>query len=162
MDSFYTTQQEGDLVTQYKGLVTSLAYTFARKNNACNELDDYIQICNMGLLRAIRKYKGINSLSTMAWRYIRWEMLNHITRTKSKYQCKLNNFYVENVATQEPLYNLDEYLPTLSKDESNILTMRLSGFTFMEIGTVIGFSRYTARKRYMSIINKIKVVNQEL
>ena len=153
----YTTQQEGDLVKKYKGLVTSLAYNFAVKNNAYSELDDYIQIGYIGLLKAIRKYKGFNNLSTMAWKYIRWEILNHISRANKCNTCS----FVENVATSEPTYNFNEYLPTLSNDESNVLQLRLSGYTFIEIGTVIGYSRYTARNRYISIINKIRTANME-
>lgn len=156
--SIYTTKQEGDLIVKHKGLVTSLAYNFVIKNNAYSELDDYIQICYIGLLKAIRNYKGINSLSTMAWKYIRWEMLNHIERTKKhKHVCS----FIENVATSEPIYKLNEYLPDLSNDESHILKLRLSGCTFVEIGTVIGYSRYTARNRYMSIVNKIRTANME-
>lgn len=156
--SIYTTQQEGDLIVKYKGLVTSLAYNFVVKNNSYGELDDYIQVCYIGLLKAIRNYQGINSLSTMAWKYIRWEMLNHISRTKKH---KHTYSFIENVTISEPMYKFNEYLPDLSNDESHILKLRLSGYTFMEIGTVIGYSRYTARNRYMSIVNKIKTANMD-
>ena len=146
--------RESDLVAKHKRLVISLAYNFAKQSRNFNDLDDYTQVGYIGLLKAIRNYKGINSLVTMAWKYINWEILNYIAKNNKLYKCEFNNN--DFIFSDKNPQNFDDYLPSLSQDESNILHLRISGYTFIEIGTVIGYSRYNARNRYMSVLNKIQ------
>lgn len=150
--SFYTQEQESDLVSQHMGLVTSLASILLTD---ADELEDYIQIGYIGLLKAIRKYEGYNAFSTMAWRYIFWEIQKS---QKKKVVKTYTNFNCDSVIDESTPFQ--HYLPALKQEESHILNLRLSGYTYPEIGQNIGRSRYVARNKLVAVINKIKKANK--
>lgn len=148
-------------------LVVSLVKSLRPPNRT--EFDEYLQHGRIGLLKAIRKHDPNKAkLSTLAWFYIRWEIIRYINKAKkaqnlhneAAYHVVARNKAREDSAFSPELY---EYLPSnLSKSELTVILMRHQGYTFQEIGKALGnYTRGWASKLYKSAIEKIQDANKE-
>jgi len=94
-------------------------------------------------------------LPTLAWHYIRWDIIRHIKKQKW-YEPILN------ILPSPEVNNLWEYLPSnLSKQELEILTLKQIGYTFKEIQQELGqYSISWISQIYQNILKKIKEANE--
>lgn len=151
------TQREEQLVLDNMGLVVSLAKSFRPPNPT--ELDEYIQLGRIGLFKAIRKHDPSKAkLSTLAWLYIRWEIIRYIESQNKNITLPL---------LTDKSYDVDmsiwEVLPdSLTDIEKQVVALRLEGRTFKDIGKKLGdYSRGWANTLYTRAIKKANEANQE-
>ena len=158
---------EESLISQNMGLVITLARSFKPKNTI--ELDDYIQSGRIGLWKAIRKHdpeKG--ALSTIAWYYIRWEIIRNMPSSK-KQQGAIQTVNFTDLCSSLP--NLIEGKPcniilseleptSLTSKERDVLRLRAAGHTMKDIGVEFGHSRGWANETFKSAIKKVKDANK--
>jgi len=162
-------EREEQLILDNMGLVVSLARSFKPKDAL--ELDDYIQSGRIGLWKAIQKHNPKRgALSTIAWYYIRWEIIRNMPkshRSKGK-ELKLVNFtdfpyglpkVIENKDYETILSELEP--SNLTVKEKGVLRLRVAGYTMQEIGERFGHSRGWANETFKSAINKVRDANQE-
>ena len=147
------------MIEENMGLVVLLAKSFRPRDD--EERDEFVQLGRIGLWKAILKHDPRRSqLSTTAWHYIRWEILRHLQR-KSSQDLQLD----ETIPVEDSKISLDslwEYLPdSLSDKERTVLSLRLDGYTFVDIGNKMGFSRGWANNTYRSAVDKIQDANSE-
>ena len=165
---FITDDSVSKLLSDNHGLVVSVAHSLRPPN--ATEFDEYIQLGTIGLWKAIQKHDPSKAkLSTMAWYYIRWEIIRYINKSKkyhtlinsddAQYRCKL--VCEERTKSLTPSSELIESLPnTLSQSELRVISMRNEGYTFREIGTELGgYTRVWANNIFKSALKKIKDVN---
>jgi len=147
---------EGDLIRKNMGLIIKLAHSFNPANST--QLDDYIQLGRIGFLKALRKHNPERgALSTLAWHYIRWEIIGHINREKVTPLPLLE----EPGLINDKHTKLTELFPsTLTNHERNIIQLRAEGFSFKAISTLHNQTRYWANKHYKSAVRKIKCANK--
>jgi len=154
------------LIADNMGLVVNIVKSLRPPNRT--EYEEYVQLGIIGLWKAIQKHDHSKAkLSTMAWYYIRWEIIRYINKSK-KYHTLVNNtdahYRCELVAKERSLSfkpnELQESLPsTLSPSELVVVNMRSQGYTFQEIGNELGgFTRGWANKLFKSALEKIKDV----
>jgi len=155
---------ENDLIGKNIGLIIKLARSFNPANST--QLDDYIQLGRIGFLKAIRKHDSTRGqLSTLAWHYIRWEIIRYINKEQINplpllEEPRLVDHY-ECIGDKDKFKVLTELLPnTLTNNERSIIQLRAEGFTFAAIGTLHNQTRYWANKHYKLAVKKIKVANQ--
>lgn len=150
-------QNEQDLIESNTGLVISIAKHFKPRNPT--ELDEYVQLGRIGLLKAIRKYDPEKSkLSTYAWYYIHGEISKHITSESRRVHTVELTDHAQDYDTE----NILECFPnTLTEIESEIINMRLKNHSFAEIGKFFGRTRFWANKNYNEALNKIRNVYEE-
>ena len=140
------------LIEDNMGLVVQLAKSFT---NNPEVLDEYIQLGRIGLWRAIKKHdpkKG--KLSTIAWNYIRWEIIKHFNKNKKFMHKPLYDEYLCYNESVKPW----EYIPDLTKLEHEVLQLKYEGCTFREIGYEFGKTKNWAYKIFNGIRKKIRDV----
>jgi RNA polymerase sigma factor (sigma-70 family) len=161
--------REQQLILDNMGLVVSLARSFNPRNN--QELEEYIQSGRIGLWKAIKKYdanKG--ALSTIAWNYIRWEIIRSLPDSKKMRNKNLkqvcftdiseSNFALAEYYDESSRQEIQELLPdSLTKQEQALIMLKLDGFTMNEIGNYFGKSRVWAHTIYKKAFEKIKEAN---
>tara|TARA_R110002051_G_scaffold325290_1_gene426884 strand:+ start:2039 stop:2551 length:513 start_codon:yes stop_codon:yes gene_type:complete len=162
-------EKEEQLISDNMGLVVSLARSFKPRNAL--ELDDYIQSGRIGLWKAIQKHNPKRgALSTIAWYYIRWEIIRNMPKTNraKEQELKLVNFtdlpYSLPRITEDKKYEnvFNELEPnSLTLKERKILRLRVCGYTMQEIGHHFGHSRGWANEAFKSAIKKVRDANQE-
>lgn len=141
------------------GLVVLLAKSFNPRNE--DEYEEFVHLGRIGLWKAHLKYDPARSrFSTMAYYYIRWEILRHLSKKPSEAQLD------EAIVIEDTKFNLDniwEYLPkNLSDKERKVIELRLvDNHTFVDIGKIMGYSRGWANNTYKSALEKIEHANQE-
>ncbi len=148
-------EREEILIQQNTGLIISRAKTF--KPHSPELLDEYIQIGRIGLLKAIRKHDPSRSaLSTLAWKYIGWEIMRYLNKENRHTAERLNNN-----GHYSPELELWEILPdTLSEKERQVVEMRWQGLTFREIGFELGdFTKGWANRLFKTAAEKIREAN---
>lgn len=151
---------EDKLIRSNLGLVIKIAKGFNPRD--INELDEYIQIGTIGLLKAIRKYNpNKGKLSTIAWPYIYYGILK-VIQTQIKYNeaLPMETFFNNSAVVVTPT-SLKTLLPnSLTSLEKQIIHMRLEyKHTFKEIGSQLGgYTRGWANKKYKTAIQKIRRV----
>jgi RNA polymerase sigma factor (sigma-70 family) len=151
--------EQEQLILDNMGLVVSIARSL--KPSSDLELEEYIQSGRIGLWKAIQKHnpkKG--KLTTIAWYYIRWEIIGNMPSNKlkkgKKASLSLVNFtdiikskhgnqeedVYHQAGSYEPLVPfLDEVKPSiLSEREERLLDLRAAGYTMKEIGAELGRS----------------------
>lgn len=139
------------------GLVIYIANGFKPKNDY--ELDEFIQLGRIGLWKAIKKYDPSRNteFSTIAWYYIKGEILRQITKENKRKEFCTDKFYDAESNEQERVW---EYMPdSLSDQEKQIFQMKLEGYSFIEIGKTLGYSRAWATNVFKRIASKIKDKN---
>jgi len=151
--------REQQLILENTGLVVSLAKSFKPKNSL--EFEEYVQSGRIGLWKAIKKHepkKG--ALSTIAWYYIRWEIIRGIVFNNKAQPVRFADLGVDIdsfLGSQQPPDNIQDIQPdTLNTIEKEVLKMRSSGYTMREIGESFSRSRGWANEKFKSAINKIK------
>ena len=113
----------------------------------------------IGLLKAIRAHDPKKAkLSTLAWLYIRWEIIRYIEDQKKKMTLPL--------LIDKPYYtteNIWEFFPdNLTDVEKEVLTYKLEGRTLKDISKRIGgCSREWANNICKSAIKKVYEANEE-
>lgn len=145
--------QENNIIEQYTPLVESFVGSFNPIDNST--FNDYKQAGLIGLLKAVRSYDNKRSFVKFASTCIKNEILNHI-RTEQKHR-HIPFFYIPRSNIHNSLW---EYLPKLPIIEYKILMLRIQGYTFKEISSILNlFSRYWISYRYKKIIKHIKKAN---
>jgi RNA polymerase sigma factor (sigma-70 family) len=166
--SIYTPEQIEHMVHDNMGLVVYLAKSLRPPN--ITEFDEYVQLGRIGLWKAIKKFDPSKKtkLSTIAYDYIRWEIIRYIGKQKKQQQLMENPLLIsytqqndkrKTALTLPP--ELPELLPTnLTPSELQTVQMRNEGYTFEEIGKELGgYTRGWANKLFKSAIEKIKNAN---
>jgi len=150
---------EQQLILENTGLVVSLAKSFKPKNSL--EFEEYVQSGRIGLWKAIKKHepkKG--ALSTIAWYYIRWEIIRGIVFNSKMQPVRFADLGVDVdsfLDRRKPPDNIQDVQPdTLNAIEKEVLKMRSRGYTMKEIGENFSRSRGWANEKFKSAINKIK------
>lgn len=150
--SYYTAEQESQLVSDNLALVAHLAKKFSPRRQ---DLQDYIQAGSMGLLRAIRRHDpNLGSITTFAWNPIRWEILSYIERNQRNDE-PLDGIQLLYEENDNPLWS---YVPDdVSPEEQRIVEWRAEGYSFREIGEKLGGrSRNYASRVYKLAAAKMK------
>jgi RNA polymerase sigma factor (sigma-70 family) len=158
MKKHQATINENELIEKHQGLIRIIARRFNPPNET--EMEEYIQEGNIALLKASRKFniKKGHQLSTLAWTYIVRAISQYIYIKKKK-------DWIEPLGSKDigyfPSEKLWESLPDgLSTTESEILSMRLNGSTFKEIGEKFGYTKAWASKTLNKLMQKIKTINE--
>ena len=166
-----TRERDEQLILANMGLVVSLARSFKPKDAL--ELDDYIQSGRIGLWKAIQKHNPKRgALSTIAWYYIRWEIIRNMPKSRrlKEQELKFVNFTDLSYAaiapgkTEGKNYEmiLGELEPNnLTAKERRVLRLRICGYTMQEIGEHFGHSRGWANEKFKSATKKVRDANQE-
>jgi RNA polymerase sigma factor (sigma-70 family) len=144
---------EQELILSNTGLVVKIAKNFKPRNPT--ELDEYVQLGRIGLLKAIRRYNpSIGKLSTYAWYYIHGEIARYITKENKHVMCSLDSVAEE---INIPAESIEDALPnSLTDTERQIIKMRLANHSFSAIGDSFGKTRFWANKVFHSAIVKIQ------
>lgn len=144
------------LFEENMGLVISISKQFKPKND--NEFDEFVQLGRIGLWKAIKAYdKSRGKLSTLAWYYIRWEIMKYINQEKKERVNVKNDIDIPSI-DKDILW---EYLPsTLSDLESKIINLHLDGYSFIDIGEKTGFSKTWVHSIYHKALKKISDANK--
>tara|TARA_R110002020_G_scaffold229704_1_gene440504 strand:- start:27959 stop:28471 length:513 start_codon:yes stop_codon:yes gene_type:complete len=161
--------REEQLILENMGLVVSLARSFKPKNTL--ELDDYVQSGRIGLWKAIQKHNPKRgALSTIAWYYIRWEIIRNMPKTHRLKESGLNLINFTDLPYSSPMMAEDKKYETvfselepssLTVKEKKVLRLRICGYTMQEIGSHFGHSRGWANEAFKSAIKKVQDANQE-
>lgn len=153
-------QNEELLIQENIGLVIHIAQSFKPRNPL--ELDEYVQLGRIGLLKAIRNYDSSKAaLTTFAWYYISGEIKRYLQSEKrfsSKHLCT-DAYDTEST----PQLNVEDYLPScLTTTEKFIVLKRLEKYSFREIGNLLGGKpRGWTDKQYHKAVKKIKDYYEE-
>lgn len=148
-----------ELVDDNYGLLVSQALLF---NPRQQDLDDYIQVAAIGLIKAIKKFDPSRTVdgkkvkfSTYATVCIRNEIKNYL-RDEGKH--KLINMLPETDIPQEiNMEVLEEYLPkNLTKLERKAITLRVMNYSYEEIALQTNQSRNTIRTCLHNAYRKIR------
>lgn len=142
---------ENELVLKNLPLVRSIVKKFKPRN--IDQYKEYEQAGLIGLMKAIRRHdinKG--ALSTIAFYHIRGEIIKYINLEKKQ----TTPSQLEDICYNEKI-SVYDYLPQLNDIERNIINLRLQGYSFKEIGTMLGnYSRGWANNIYRNIIKRAK------
>lgn len=149
------------IIEDNMGLVIRLVEIFKPKSP--EEYDEFIQLGRIGLWKAVLKYDPARSkFSTTAWHYIRFEILRHIQKRSEQQVAQLEDLIPVEDTHTNVLNHIWEYVPdSLSEKEQAVLNLRLSGYTFVNIGNQMGFSRGWANNTYNSAVEKIRHANNK-
>ena len=168
--SSYDISQEEQLVVSNMPLVVSLAKSFYPPNKT--ELDEYIQVGSIGLLKAIRKHNPERAkLSTVAWNYIRWEILRYKAKYKRDIELKRQclSLFVSGVSQYPPKQQfledskeLFESLPNnLTDEELEVICLKSHGYTLKEISKNVGYGRDKVSRILKSAIHKMQRADEK-
>ena len=160
-----TQPNETQLINDHMRLVVFLANRFRPYNMEYTQWEqikeDYVQVGQIGLLKAIRAYdpKRSKSLTTVAWLCIYREILRFVQTEKRQQHIYL--FYDVPDKTYKPTENsLWEISPnSLSKLERQILEYKCEGYTYKEIGVRLGYTKAWVNRIFRSATEKIKKAN---
>lgn len=148
------------LIRENTGLIIHIAKIFRPRNPL--ELDEFVQLGRIGLLKAIRRYNSDKgSLSNYAWHCISGEIKRHLSKER-KYEA--NKRIGESEGALEPNTSLWEYLPeSLTETEKEVIQRRLENNTFGQIGELLGgYKKGWANKVYHGAIKKIRAANGQV
>lgn len=150
-----TNEELTQIIEKNMALVTTVVKKF-KPRNPC-EYEEFMHIGCIGLWKAAKRFDPKRAkFSTMAWHYIRYEILRHIQAIKAQSMQTIDN----SVQSHTNKYPIWEILPdSLSDKEKDVINMRLAGYTFVDIGNEMGFSRGWANNTYKTAIRKIKSAN---
>lgn len=159
--SFYhyimpSTLDETRIVEDYTKLVYHIAQKF--KPNNSYELEDFVQIGYMGLLKAIKKYdKTKAKFSTIAWYYIKWEIIRYLSKKKVDLVYYDGDSFCDSEAYDAE--SLQDFIPfNLTQEQQTILQLRLDGFTMKQIAAKLNISNYSLKLKFKKLV---KSFNEE-
>ncbi len=76
-------EEEEKLIDQYLALIVRVSKSFNPPNDT--ELEEYIQIGKIALLKAIRTHDPNRSkFITLAWNYIKWDIIRYLSNKKKQ------------------------------------------------------------------------------
>ena len=157
---------EEKLIHQHYGLVISQALSFLDEDNRSN-LEDYIQVGLIALLKAIRKYDETKSkFSTFASLCIRNEFLNHKRKDPKRknpkiiYDTNLMNSFVGEQKYLDKDKIIDLIPDYLSSNEKFILQMKLENHTNKEIAEELHCSKRVIDSKLKHIIQTLRDANE--
>ena len=156
MNSYNPSESENQKIKENYGLVVSLALSFSRSYN--QDLEDYIQVGLIGLLKAIRKHDPERSkLSTYATVCIRNEIVKYANKNKKKQF----NASLENQADNSYQDSFWEYEPdSLSEQERTLLYMKRDNYSYKEISEELEYSKSYTKELAKRVFNKINEANK--
>ena len=145
---------ENELIQQYTGLVRSVVNYF---NPKPQDVDDYMQIGFIALIKAFRKHKkSLGKLSTIALPRIKWDIMRYINKNVSHLSLSIP----ANQVYEECVCDLKLYIPqTLTETEKLVLRLKLNNYTLVEIDKICGKDYRWSSKIYQRIKNKIRTAN---
>jgi RNA polymerase sporulation-specific sigma factor len=149
---------EEQIIHDNMAMVVKIAKSF--NPNDDSQLDDFVQLGRIGLMKAVRKYDASRGtkFTTYAWNRIKWEILGYINRNAKHTTHKLP-FELELPYEGDPVWEL---LPsTLSPMEEKVVLLKSQGHTFKQIGKLLGnYTRGWANKLFRSAREKIIEANE--
>lgn len=156
MNSYNPSESENQKIKENYGLVVSLALSFSRSYN--QDLEDYIQVGLIGLLKAIRKHDPERSkLSTYATVCIRNEIVKYANKNKKNQF----NASLENQADNSYQDSFWEYEPdSLSEQERTLLYMKRDNYSYKEISEELEYSKSYTKELAKRVFNKINEANK--
>jgi DNA-directed RNA polymerase specialized sigma subunit len=142
------------VLQKHRGLVKSIVKQFNPKNET--EFEELEQAGLIGLMKAIRKFDPVfgTKLMTYAYYFIVGEINEFINQERYQHI----DFKCEPLCKSYECYK--DYLDNLSEKEEMIVSMRLAGYTFMEIANKFRCSSTSIYDTYKSLINRIATVNE--
>lgn len=152
-------EQLDSLMESNMGLVVSLADSFKPQDH--DEREEYIQLGRIALWRAIQNHDPNRAkLSTLIWTYVRRDIITYLQKKKKRGQkLQINESLC---GSTDSLSNIWDYIPDyLSDRELNVITLRLEGRTFSDIGKKLGYSRGWANNTFKSAVEKISDANEK-
>jgi|TARA_R110002051_G_scaffold256077_1_gene315204 RNA polymerase sigma factor (sigma-70 family) len=156
MNNYNPSESENQRIKENYGLVVSLALSFSRSYN--QDLEDYIQVGLIGLLKAIRKHDPERSkLSTYATVCIRNEIVKYTNKNKKNQF----NASLENQADNSYQDSFWEYEPdSLSEQERSLLYMKRDNYSYQEISEELEYSKSYTKELAKRVFNKINEANK--
>jgi len=156
MNNYNPSESENQRIKDNYGLVVSLALSFSRSYN--QDLEDYIQVGLIGLLKAIRKHDPERSkLSTYATVCIRNEIVKYTNKNKKNQF----NASLENQADNSYQDSFWEYEPdSLSEQERALLYMKRDNYSYKEISEELEYSKSYTKELAKRVFNKINEANK--
>ena len=154
---------EEQLVQNNYGLVVSQALSFLHKNS---NIDDYIQVGLIGLLKAIRKHSSeISKFSTFATVCIRNEILNLKKKESRKNSGEIifdSNLLAKSTAAKYYIKeSFFDYVPDCITEEENfILKLKLESCTNGEICDFLGCTKNVLDNKLDALFENIREANQ--
>lgn len=146
---------EQQLLLSNMGAVVVQALKF--KPNSLYDKEDYIQEGLIALLKSIRGYdpnKGAK-LNTYAWKAISRAIARSIKTFKNK-EIHKDLSFIE----QKECERLGDFLPALTDEELQIITLKALGYTLEDIGKTLHKSKQKIHCTLEKILEKIKQANE--
>lgn len=148
-----------ELIEENMGLVISIVNSFGPKNHT--EREDLIDAGRIGLWKALEKYdpKDGNSISTYAWRPIKWSIIKEIKNRKNF--VSLDQIVDPEIQSKENTW--EYYCNDMTKEEEILIDLRQQGYRFKEICEILkDFGKPSKIKKvYYKLIKKIRESNAE-
>lgn len=141
---------EEELVNKNIGLVKTIVKSFNPPNITVAE--EYYSCGLVGLLKAVRCHnKKRGKLSTVAWTIICREIIKHINSNKEIVLIEQKDS--SNI-------NFNDFLPYLTKEEENLIRLKLEEYTLKEISEKLDVSIGKIHYKLKKIYKKIQVANR--
>tara|TARA_R110000751_G_scaffold266192_1_gene365246 strand:+ start:210 stop:713 length:504 start_codon:yes stop_codon:yes gene_type:complete len=154
---------EEQLVQSNYGLVVSQALSLLHKKS---NIDDYIQVGLIGLLKAIRKHSSkLSKFSTFATVCIRNEILGLKKKESNKNSGEIvfdSNLLAKSTAAKYYIKeSFFDYVPDcITEEEIFILKLKLESCTNREICDFLGCTKDILDKKLDSLFENIRKANQ--
>ena len=151
-------ERETRLICEHMGLVVSIAKKFNPRTR--EEQEDLVQAGLLGLLKAIRKYDETKAvLTTWAYRPIRWEIINHLSKNQPV-GVSINSVIEPSYVMSQD--SISDYLPeSLQDDEREMLVLVCAGYNVKEISRILELTEYGVSKLIKLSVDKIQKANGE-
>lgn len=147
-------KNESEIIEEYSPLVVYQALKF--RPNKLTNFDDYMQAGYIGLLRAIRKFDPSRNtkFSTFSMICIRRQILKEYNKLRLQ-PSSFEDQADDNI--RDPFWEVEpDYLNDIEK---KILSLRLKGYTYEQMGERLGFTKSWASELLSSAITKIREAN---
>ena len=154
-------EEEEKLIDQYLALIVRVSKSFNPPNDT--ELEEYIQIGKIALLKAIRTHDPNRSkFITLAWNYIKWDIIRYLSN-KKKQEDITKQIIQDNInLNNKDVDKIWEWIPdSISKEEKEIITLKFNGYSFNNINKLLGLSKGKSNKLFHEAIKKIKEANNQ-
>ncbi len=132
------------------GLVIAQAISF--HPNKIVDTGDLIQAGSIGLLKAIRNFDTLRGtkFGTYAYSCIRGEILRELKKNPLTVNC-----VIDQECKQQP--DVWEFMSdNMTEVERKVVMLRMEGYTYQEIGDILGYTRAWANSIMLNIIKQIK------
>lgn len=140
------------------GLLVSQALSFCPRNQ--NELDDYIQVAAIGMMKACETYDADQSkFSTFAIVCIRNAIKNHLRKEK-----KSNRLAFYDDLDRRQAYIADslfDVLPdSLTEKEKFVIKLRIEGYSYKEAAELLNMPVHRLKNFVYNTYRKIRKANE--